>query len=249
MTGRRELKDAVFEQLARVSKALASPKRLELIDLLVQGERSVDVLARAADLAVTSCSAHLQILKAAHLVQARRHGVKVYYRLAGPDVTTLYGHLQQVATTHLADLAPAAAAHLGPPDTETVDRDELLHRARTSRVTILDVRPAEEYAAGHISGAISVPLGELPARLAELPVDTEIVTYCRSTYCVLSHDAARILTAHGRTARRLVDGVLEWTLAGLPLTTTTPATTVTVGNKSQSGTAPIEHGTAPPPRT
>jgi rhodanese-related sulfurtransferase len=223
--GRRERKDAVFEQFARVGRALASPKRLELIDLLAQGERSVEALAGAAGLGVTSCSSHLQTLKAAHLVATRRDGVKVYYRLAGPDVAALYGHLQQVAAAHLADLAPAAAAWLGPDDTEAVGREELLRRASAGQVTVLDVRPAEEYAAGHIPGAVSVPLADLPARLAALPAGTEIVAYCRGAYCVLSHDAVRLLTSHGRTARRLAGGVLEWTLAGLPLTTTDmPAT-------------------------
>jgi rhodanese-related sulfurtransferase len=225
--GRRERKDEVFEQFARVGKALASPKRLELIDLLAQGERSVETLAKAANLGVTSCSAHLQTLKAAHLVATRKDGVKVYYRLAGPDVAALYGHLQQVAATYLADLAPAAAAYLGPDDTEVVDRAELLRRARAGQVTVLDVRPAEEYAAGHIPGAVSVPLAELPGRLADLPADTEIVAYCRGAYCVLSYDAVRLLTAQGRTARRLADGVLEWTLADLPLATSITATSIT----------------------
>jgi rhodanese-related sulfurtransferase len=215
--GRRERKDEVFEQFARVGKALSSPKRLELIDLLAQGERSVETLAKTANLGVTSCSAHLQTLKAAHLVTTRKDGVKVYYRLAGPDVAALYGHLQQVAATHLADLAPAAAAYLGPDDTEVVDREELLRRAHAGEVTVLDVRPAEEYAAGHLPGAVSVPLAELPDRLADLPAGTEIVAYCRGAYCVLSYDAVRLLTAQGRTARRLADGVLEWTLADLPL--------------------------------
>lgn len=217
--GRRERKDVVFEQFARVGKALASPKRLELIDLLVQGERSVETLATAADLGVTTCSAHLQTLKAAHLVATRKDGVKVYYRLAGADVAALYGHLQQVAAAHLPDVAPAAAAFLGPDDTQAVDREELLRRARGGQVTVLDVRPVEEYAAGHIPGAVSVPLADLPERLAELPEGTEIVAYCRGAYCVLSYEAVRLLNAHGRTARRLADGVLEWTLADLPLTT------------------------------
>jgi rhodanese-related sulfurtransferase len=216
---RRECKDALFEQFARVGKALASPKRLELIDLLAQGERPVEALARAASLGVTSCSAHLQTLKHARLVTTRKDGVKVYYRLAGPDVGALYGHLQQVASSHLPDVAPAAAAYLGPDDTEAVDRDELIRRAQAGQVTVLDVRPAEEYAAGHIPGAVSVPLAELPDRLADLPADTEIVAYCRGAYCVLSHDAVRLLTSHGRAARRLSDGMLEWNLAHLPVAT------------------------------
>jgi rhodanese-related sulfurtransferase len=229
--GRRERKDEVFEQFARVGKALASPKRLELIDLLAQGERSVEALARAANRGVTSCSAHLQTLKAAHLVETRKDGVKVYYRLAGPDVAALYGHLQQVAAAHLADLAPAAAAYLGPDDTEVIDREELLRRARAGQVTVLDVRPAEEYAAGHIPGAVSVPLADLPDRLADLPADTEIVAYCRGAYCVLSYDAVRLLTSHGRTARRLADGVLEWTLADLPLISTPDTSTPATGSQ------------------
>jgi rhodanese-related sulfurtransferase len=216
---RRERKDALFEQFARVGKALASPKRLELLDLLAQGERPVESLARAAHLGVTSCSAHLQTLKQAHLVSTRREGTRVHYRLAGPDVAALYGHLQQVAATHLSDVTAATAAYLGPEDTAQVDRVELLRRARAGEVTVLDVRPAEEYAGGHIPGAVSVPLADLPARLAELPPGTEIVAYCRGAYCVLAHDAVRLLTAHGRSARRLADGMLEWRLADLPVTT------------------------------
>ncbi len=214
---RWERKDAVFEQFARVSKALASPKRLELIDLLAQGERTVEALARAANLGVTSCSAHLQTLKQSRLVATRKEGTKVYYRLAGPDVAALYGHLQQVAAAHLADVTAASAAYLGPADTEQVDRAELLRRARAGQVTVLDVRPAEEFLAGHIPGAISVPLAELPGRLADLPSGSEFVAYCRGAYCVLAHDAVRLLTSHGRRARRLADGMLEWRLANLPV--------------------------------
>ncbi len=216
---RRERKDALFEQFARVAKALASPKRLELLDLLAQGERPVESLAGAANLAVTNCSAHLQTLKHAHLVATRKQGTHVYYRLAGPDVAALYGHLQQVSATHLSDVAAASAAYLGPDDTQQVDRAELLRRARAGDITVLDVRPAEEYAAGHIPGAVSVPLTDLPDRLGEFPAGTEIVAYCRGAYCVLAHDAVRLLTAHGRKARRLVDGILEWRLADLPVTT------------------------------
>jgi rhodanese-related sulfurtransferase len=214
---RRERKDALFEQFARVGKALASPKRLELIDLLAQGERTVESLARAANVGVTSCSAHLQVLKQSHLVATRKEATKVYYRLAGPDVAALYGHLQQVASTYLADVAAASAAYLGPADTEHVDRAELLRRAGAGQVTVIDVRPAEEYAAGHIPGAVSVPLAELPDRLADLPADTAIVAYCRGAYCVLAHDAVRLLTRNGFSARRLVDGMLEWRLADLPV--------------------------------
>lgn len=217
---RRADKDALFEQFARVGKALASPKRLELLDLLAQGERTVESLAGTASLGVTTCSAHLQTLKQARLVTTRKDGVRVYYRLAGPDVAALYGHLQEVAAAHLSDLAPAARAYLGPDDTEAVDRDELLRRARAGEVTVIDVRPAEEYAAGHIPGAVSVPLAELTDRLDTLPAERQIVAYCRGAYCVMAHDAVRRLRAGGRTAARLRDGMLEWRLADLPVDTT-----------------------------
>jgi rhodanese-related sulfurtransferase len=214
---RRVDKDALFEQFARVGKALASPKRLELVDLLAQGERTVESLARSAAVGVTTCSAHLQTLKQARLVTTRREGTRVFYRLAGPDVAALYGHLQQVAAAHLADVTSAARDYLGPDDTEHVDRLELLRRARSGEVTVIDVRPAQEYAAGHIPGAVSVPLAELADRLDTLPADTVIVAYCRGAYCVLAHDAVRQLTAAGRAAARLQDGMLEWRLADLPV--------------------------------
>lgn len=215
----RAAKDHLFEQFARVGKALASPKRLELLDVLAQGERTVEALARATDLRVTTCSAHLQTLKHARLVTTRKVGTRVHYRLAGDDVAALWARLQRVAAEHVADLAAARAAYLGPEDTEAVDREELLRRAATGEVTVVDVRPAEEHAAGHIPGALSVPLDRLADRLADLPPDTEVVAYCRGAYCVLAHDATRLLTRHGRRARRLADGLLEWRLAGLPIAT------------------------------
>jgi rhodanese-related sulfurtransferase len=200
---RRADKDALFDQFARVGKALASPKRLELLDLLAQGERTVDSLARVTSVGVTTCSAHLQTLRHARLVATRKEGTRVYYRLAGPDVTALYGALQQVAATHIGDLATAARDYLGPDDTEHVDRDELLRRVQAGEVVVIDVRPAEEYAAGHIPGAVSIPLAELADRLDALPTDRQIVAYCRGAYCVMAHDAVRALTAHGRDAARL----------------------------------------------
>lgn len=215
--GDRPAKTALFDQFARVGKALASGKRLELLDLLAQGARTVEALARAADLGLTTASAHLQTLKQANLVTTRRAGTKIYYRLAGPDVAALYALLRSVANTHLPDVAAARLAYLGP-DTEQVTREELLRRADTG-VTVLDVRPREEYAAGHIPGAISVPVDELAERLTELPADQEIVAYCRGTYCVLAHDAVRLLTTAGHRARRLADGMLEWRLADLPIAT------------------------------
>lgn len=217
----RDRKDALFEQFARVGKALSSPKRLELIDLLAQGERTVEALARTAGLGVTSCSAHLQALKQANVVATRRAGAKVFYRLAGPDVADLYARLRAVATAHSAEAVAARDAYLGHPDSVPVDRDELLRRARSGAVTVLDVRPVEEYANGHIPGAVSIPLEQLADRLADLPAETEIVAYCRGAYCVLAVDAVRLLAAHGRQASRLADGMLEWRLADLPVATGT----------------------------
>ncbi len=213
-------KAALYEQFARVGRALASGKRLELLDLLAQSERSVDALARAAGLGVTSASAHLQILRQASLVSTRREGTRVLYRLAGPDVADLYARLRTVAHTHLPDVQMARVIYLGREvDSEPVGRDELLLRAAAGDVTVLDVRPAEEYAAGHIPGAVSVPVEELAHRLAEIPLEAEIVAYCRGAYCVLAHDAVRLLVARGRRARRLADGMLEWRLADLPVAT------------------------------
>jgi rhodanese-related sulfurtransferase len=216
--GERDAKTALFEQFARVGKALGSGKRLELLDLLAQGERAVDALARAAELGLSTASAHLQTLKQAGLVATRREGTKIYYRLAGVDVAALYALVRSVASQHLSDVETARTAYLGP-DTEHVTREELLERVRSGAVTVLDVRPAEEYAAGHIPGAVSIPLDELAERLADLPVDQEVVAYCRGAYCVLAHDAVRLLAAQGRPARRLADGMLEWRLADLPVAT------------------------------
>ena len=211
-------KAELFDSLARVGKALGSGKRLELIDLLAQGERSVDALARAAGLGVTTCSAHLQTLRQAGLVAIRRDGTKIHYRLAGPDVAALYARMRDVAAAHSAQVAAARDAYLGSDDAEQVTRDELVRRARAGEVVVLDVRPVEEYTAGHIPGAISIPLAELDDRLAELPADAAIVAYCRGAYCVLAHDAVRLLTARGRAAARLTEGMLEWRLADLPVT-------------------------------
>lgn len=214
--GDRDAKTALFDQFARVGKALGSGKRLELLDLLAQGERTVEALAQAADLGLTTASAHLQSLKRAHLVATRREGTKVYYRLAGDDVALLYALVRNVASEHLADVAAARDAYLGP-DTDQVGRDELLRRVRAGQVAMVDVRPREEYAAGHIPGAVSIPLDELADRLTDLPTDQEVVAYCRGAYCVLAHEAVRLLTDRGRPARRLADGMLEWRLADLPV--------------------------------
>jgi rhodanese-related sulfurtransferase/DNA-binding transcriptional ArsR family regulator len=217
--GDRAAKTALFDQFARVGKALASGKRLELLDLLAQGERTVEALAKAAALGLTTASAHLQTLKQANLVVTRREGTKIYYRLAGTDVAALYALVRTVAREHLPDVEAARTAYLGAADTEQVTREELIRRVRTDEVVVLDVRPRAEYAAGHIPDAISVPIEELADRLADLPADQEIVAYCRGAYCVLAHDAVRLLTRNGRRARRLAAGMLEWRLADLPVAT------------------------------
>ncbi|MEJ2855078.1 MULTISPECIES: ArsR/SmtB family transcription factor [unclassified Saccharothrix] len=214
--GDREAKSALYEQFARVGKGLASGKRLELLDLLAQGERTVEALARTAGLGLTTASAHLQTLRQAGLVATRRAGTKIHYRLSGEDVAALLALVRRVANDHLPDVEAARATYLGSA-TDEVTREELLERVRSGEVTVLDVRPAEEYAAGHIPGALGIPLEELPARLAELPPDREVVAYCRGAYCVLAHDAVRYLAGQGRPARRLEDGLLEWRLANLPL--------------------------------
>lgn len=207
----------LFEQLARVGKALGNGTRLELIELLAQGPRGVVELAEAAGLNLTTASAHLQTLKHAGLVTTSRTGTTIRYSLADDDVAALYGRLRDVAATHLADVTAAARRYLGPDDTEHIGREELLRRASADEAIVLDVRPSIEYAAGHIPGAISIPLDELPTRLSELPTDVDIVAYCRGTYCIFAHDAVRLLKAAGHHAIRLTDGILEWRQAGRPL--------------------------------
>ena len=210
-------KAALYDAFASTGKALSNGKRLELLDLLAQGERPVDALAKAAGLNLTTASAHLQTLKHAGLVATRRDGVRIHYRLAGDDVAALYALLRQVAQTHQTDVEAARTAYLGPDEAEEVGREELLARAQAGGVVVLDVRPAEEYAAGHIPGALSIPVDELAERIAELPDDAEVIAYCRGAYCVLAYDAVRLLHEHDRKAVRLTDGMLEWRLAQMPV--------------------------------
>lgn len=210
-------KAELFDEFAKVGKALASAKRLELLDVLAQGERSVELLAGRAGLGLTTASNHLQILRSAGLVTTRKAGTKVYYRLAGTEVAELWSRLRVVAATHVAGVDRARSAYLGDDDIAELTRDELLLRLETGDVTLIDVRPEEEYAAGHIPGAISVPVEELAARIGSLPAGKTIVAYCRGAYCVLAHEAVRALTAEGLEAVRLADGMLEWRLAELPV--------------------------------
>ncbi|MFX0573418.1 ArsR/SmtB family transcription factor [Nocardia nepalensis] len=214
-----EKKARLYEAFAASGKALASGKRLELLDLLAQGERTVEALAAAAGLNLTTASAHLQTLKQAGFVATRREGVRIHYRLAGDDVAQLFALLRKVAETHQAAVPVARADYLGTDGARVVGHAELQARVAAGAVVVLDVRPLIEYLAGHIPGAISVPVDELADRIAEFSEDTEIVVYCRGEYCVLAYDAVRLLTEHGRRAVRLNDGMLEWRLANLPVHT------------------------------
>ena len=211
-----EKKAALFDQLARVAKALGNGKRLELVDLLAQAERSVESLAAASGMGLTTVSNHLQTLKQAGLVNTRREGQKIHYSLAGDDVIALYRLARDTAAARIAAAERAAAEYLGDIPAQ-ISREELLAGIEVGRYTILDVRPAEEYDAGHLPGAISIPISELPARLDEIPSDVEVVAYCRGPYCVFAHDAVAMLAEAGRAAVRLEGGAPEWRLAGLPL--------------------------------
>jgi rhodanese-related sulfurtransferase/DNA-binding transcriptional ArsR family regulator len=211
-------KDDLHEHFARIGRALGNPHRVELLDLLAQGERSVEVLAARATISVGLASAHLQALRRAGLVVSRRDGTRIVYRLAGDDVYELLAAVRSVATGRIADAELAARAYLGQP-IEAVSRAELLERVRSGDAVVVDLRPTEEYEAGHVAGAISIPLAELEAHLAELPAGVEVVAYCRGPYCALAPQGVALLRRAGRRARRLEDGFPEWRLAGLPVAT------------------------------
>jgi rhodanese-related sulfurtransferase/DNA-binding transcriptional ArsR family regulator len=214
----REFKDRLYAELGRIAKAIDSPRRLELIDLLAQGERSVEDLAAEATLSVANTSRHLQILRGARLVDSRKEGLRVYYRLAEPEVFDVLRAVRALAQRRLADLDRLVQAYFGSrDDLEAIPREELLRRVREGRVVVVDVRPPEEYRAGHVAGALSIPVDEIDRRLSELPARKEIVAYCRGPYCVMAYDAVTRLRARGRRARRLVDGFPEWRAAGLPV--------------------------------
>ena len=210
-------KAQLYDAFAASGKALASGKRLDLLDLLAQGERTVDALTKAAGLNLTTASAHLQTLKQAGFVATRREGVRIHYRLAGDDVAQLFALLRKVAERHQAAVPAARDAYLREDGAAEVGREELLARVAAGDVVVLDVRPVEEYLAGHIPGAVSIPVDELADRISELPEESEVVVYCRGEYCVLAYDAVRLLTDRGRRAIRLNDGMLEWRLAKLPV--------------------------------
>ncbi|MGH8668066.1 MAG: ArsR/SmtB family transcription factor [Burkholderiales bacterium] len=214
------VKSAVYQQLARVAQALASDARLHLLEYLAQTERSVDELATMTGLSVANCSKHLQALRQAGLVLARKEGLRVYYTLAGDDVSLLFNSLRGVAEHRVAEVERLLRTWLAHRDEmEPVPAAELLERAKKGLVTVLDVRPAEEYAAGHLPGAINVPLGKLESYLSKLPKRKEVVAYCRGPYCLMSFDAVEKLRKRGWKARRLQDGFPEWRAAGLPVET------------------------------
>ena len=217
----RRLKKDLFDAVAEVARALGSGPRLALMDLLAQGERSVEQLAGGAGLSVANASRHLQVLRRAGLVSTRREGPRVHYRPAGDDVLELWLSLRAVAAARVSEVERAARDYLGE-EVEAIGREELVSRLGSGEILVLDVRPRVEFAAGHIQGARSVPLDELEARLAELPEDAEVVAYCRGPYCVYAHEAVRRLRAAGRRARRLEDGWPEWRLADLPHETAAP---------------------------
>jgi rhodanese-related sulfurtransferase/DNA-binding transcriptional ArsR family regulator len=214
----REAKDRLYEAFARTAKALSSPKRIELLELLAQGEHSVESLAQATGMGVTNTSAHLQVLARSRLVETRREGTKIFYRLAGDDVASFVVGLRDLARSRLAEVDQVVRDYFVARDVlEPVSRAELMNRAGEGKVVILDVRPAEEFASGHIPGALSVPLDRLDAALARLPRRTEIVAYCRGPYCVLAPQAVERLRTKGYKARRLAEGFPEWRMAGLPV--------------------------------
>jgi rhodanese-related sulfurtransferase len=209
--GSRAEKDALFEAVALMGKAFASPRRLELIDLLAQAPRTVDELARASDQSTANTSQHLQALHAAGMVTRAREGASVRYALAGDEVLSLWLALRDVSAARLAEVERAARQYLGE-DVDAIGREELIARLRKGDVVLVDVRPAEEFEAGHIDGARSIPLEDLERRLSELPTDREVVAYCRGPFCAYAHEAVRRLRAAGRPARRLENGWPEWRL-------------------------------------
>jgi rhodanese-related sulfurtransferase/DNA-binding transcriptional ArsR family regulator len=217
---RQSPKALLFEQFARIGQSLSSGPRLELLELLAQGECSVDALAQLTGLTVANTSRHLQQLRVAGLIVARKEGQFVYYRLAGDEVVRLLYALGAVGESYSAEVERLVKTFMADKDSlEPVPAEELLVRARRGLVTILDVRPAQEYAAGHVPGAINIPLPEINKRLHELPANREVVAYCRGPYCLMAFEAVALLRKKGRKARRLQDGLPEWRLRGLPVET------------------------------
>jgi rhodanese-related sulfurtransferase/DNA-binding HxlR family transcriptional regulator len=217
---KRDFKDRLYTEFARIGKSLASPHRLEILEVLAQGERTVESLAIETGLSIANASRHLQQLRQAQLVLTRREGLFVHYRLTGPEVVSLMLALCHAAEQHLAEVDRVVRDFLGERDDfEPVTPDELSRRMTNGEVVVLDVRPEQEYAAGHIAGARSIPVADISERLAELPRDKEYVAYCRGPYCVYADEAVAVLRANGLQAQRLTEGYPEWWLSGRPVRT------------------------------
>lgn len=214
-TPNRRFKDAIYEQFARLGKAISAPKRLELLELLCQGPRTVEVLAEQAALSVANASQHLQVLRAARLVEAEKKGLFVEYRIGGDEVCQFFFSMRKLAETRLAEVHQVARDYFeARGDMEAVKSEELLRRVKNGEVTVIDVRPPEEYRAGHIPGALSIPLDELKVRLKELPKGREVVAYCRGPYCVMAVEAVGVLRKKGFKAHRMEQGVVDWRARG-----------------------------------
>jgi rhodanese-related sulfurtransferase/DNA-binding MarR family transcriptional regulator len=217
---KRDFKDRLYAEFARIGKTLASPHRLEILEVLAQGERTVESLATETGLSIANTSRHLQQLRQAQLALARREGLFVHYRLAGPEVVSLMLALRHAAEQHLAEVDRVVRDFLGERDEfEPVTPDELARRMTDGEVVVLDVRPEQEYAAGHITGARSIPVADISERLAELPREKDYVAYCRGPYCVYADEAVAVLRANGLKAQRLTEGYPEWWLSGRPVRT------------------------------
>ncbi|MBL8443512.1 MAG: metalloregulator ArsR/SmtB family transcription factor [Zoogloeaceae bacterium] len=211
-------KSSLYEQVARIGKGMSSPKRLELIELLAQGEKTVETLAHQARIDVRLASAHLKALREARLVENRREGKFIHYRLSGQDVAELWLTVRDVAEAHLLELRLALEQMSAGPDVlSTESRESLLAKARSGEIVVIDVRPESEYEAGHLPFARSMPLGELEKRLAELPAGKDVVAYCRGPFCVMSDEAVELLRKRGYSAHKITDGVTEWQAGGLPV--------------------------------
>ena len=236
-----EFKETLFEHFARIASAFASPKRIEIIDLLTQGERSVEGIARETGLSVGNTSGHLQVLKAARLVAARKAGLRVFYRLADPMVLRGYRALRELSAAREAEVRQLVHDYFSSTDgLEPLEKEELLRRARARDVVVLDVRPHDEYAAGHIAGALSMPLAELERSLRQLPRGKRIVAYCRGPYCFFAAEAVRLLRKRGIEAVRLKDGFPEWREAGFPVEEGAARTPRAKGRRPRAVTAKKE---------
>jgi rhodanese-related sulfurtransferase len=215
---KRTIKDLLYEQVARIGKAMSSPKRLELLEVLAQGEKSVEALAGELSIEIKLTSAHLKVLKESRLVATRKDGKFVFYRLAGSDVANLWVSMRESAEEHLIELRVAMDGIANAPDKlESVSRKQLIEQARKGDIVIIDVRPQAEYEAGHLPFARSMPLDEIGKRIAELPKDKEIVAYCRGPFCLFAEEAAKLIASKGRKVSKLLDGIAEWRSAGMPL--------------------------------